>query len=81
MTPHDAIVAVVGIAGCLFVLYLVGKATKFLLKVLAWLILALAVGAVAWWFLLGGREEFQQRQLRQSHSVTLAEASTLVSNV
>ena len=73
-TVHDSIVLAGVVAGCVFVLYLVGKATKFLLKALAFLILLLLVGAAVWWFFLGGREEYQQRRLREGHPVTLEAA-------
>ena len=71
MTPHDSMVAAAIVAGCLFALYLVGKATKFLLKALAFLVLLLTAAALVWWFFLGGREEFHQRQLRRDHPVTV----------
>ena len=71
MTPHDSMVAAAIVAGCLFALYLLGKATKFLLKALAFLILLLTAAALVWWFFLGGREEFHQRQLRRPHPATV----------
>ena len=44
-------VAVGIVVGALVLLYLAFKVGKFLIKTLLWLLLLIAIGLVAWWFL------------------------------